>query len=170
MFNSAHPPGCKKGFKSQAFRVRRNCTKTSDFDHFIAPLKDAYASRGYDVNTLNAIVKSVNETERQTLLTTKDKNAQNKDNRVVCTLLYNRKDIDARKIITKYWHILETSETIGHLFQNPPLFGYYRPKNFKDILVHAGISYPHTPSTGEQSLAIFSDSCDRLNCKKMQSH
>ena len=32
MYHSAHPPGCKKGFPSQARRVRRNCTSLDDYD------------------------------------------------------------------------------------------------------------------------------------------
>lgn len=79
---------------------------------------------------------------------------------------YNLKDIPVRKIILKYWHILKESPNIGHLFTNNPMFGFFRPKNFKDFLCKAKITYPANRSaTTGAPLALYSNCCDVIQCK-----
>jgi hypothetical protein len=164
MHNSAHPPGCKKGFKSQALRVRRNCSTVEDFLHFIEPLKRAYVERGYPPTELDRIILETRNLDRKSLLQIKKR--PNNEDSLVCTIPYNLKDIPARKIILKYWHILQESPTVGHLFQKIPTFGYYRPKNFKELLCRAKITYPTQPQSLEATrLALETDLCDRLNCR-----
>ena len=68
MHNSVHPPGCKKGFKSQAMRVRRNCTKVEDYDLSIRPLLTAYGERGYPERELKDTYIHIREINRETLL------------------------------------------------------------------------------------------------------
>ena len=53
---SAHPPGCKRRFKSQVIHVCRNCFTLEDFDQLIEPVKMAYLSRGYPIVELNNII------------------------------------------------------------------------------------------------------------------
>lgn len=165
MHHSAHPPGCKKGFKSQAMRVRRNCADIAHYDEFIEPLKQAYKDRGYrPEHALTETVRDMRSTNRDQLLQTREKHT--KCDNVVCTLPYNLKDIPARHIILKYWHILKESQSIGHLFTNNPIFGYFRPKNFRDQLCMAKVIYPPNRSAIKGApLALYSDECDVKNCK-----
>ena len=164
MYNSAHPPGCKKGFKSQAMRVRRNCSDTADYDRFIQPLQTAYKERGYPNSELTHTVENIRNVDRKDLLSTKDK--PEKTNKIICTIPYNIRDIPARKIVQKYWHILAESPEVGHIFTSLPTFGYFRPKNFKEICCKAKVTYPPVTDTDKNNaLALFSDTCDTVNCK-----
>ena len=151
-------------------RVRRECTSTEDYDHFIQPLLQAYRERGYPQKDLKDTYCQVRTLNRSTLL--QNKNKDKDSNVLVCVLPYNTKDLPARKTILLYWHILQNLQTVGHtcIFKDRPIFGYYRPKNFKNLLCRANISYPpNKPAIEGTELALFSDLCDRLNCKDCTS-
>ena len=165
MSSSAHPPGCFKGFKSQAIRVRRNCTDLAEYDKHISPLKEAYGARGYDKNQLERTVTEIRQIDRPKLFNKQQPNIEQTDTPLVCTIPHNKRNTNARAMILKYWHIIQNSYTIGHLFPKPPTFGYFRPKNFKDLLCRARIRYPpNLSATAGAPLSLYSDCCDRVNC------
>lgn len=84
MYQSAHPPGCKKGFKSQAMRVRRNCADVSHFNQCIQPLKNAYIERGYPEHELTEAITAMRSIPRNELLQKKVKITDN--DTIVCTI------------------------------------------------------------------------------------
>eukprot|EP00918_Siedleckia_nematoides_P074593 GHVU01163002.1.p1 GENE.GHVU01163002.1~~GHVU01163002.1.p1 ORF type:complete len:211 (+),score=5.62 GHVU01163002.1:455-1087(+) len=165
MHKSAHPSGCKKGAYSQYLRLRRNCSTVTDYDKHSTNLTDAYISRGYDESELTESQKTVKNRHRSDLLQPKQKDPQ--DNALVCTLPYNLHNVDARKIITENWHILSESAHLNELFKDHPIFGYTRPKNYKDSLCRAAIRYP--PDTADTIDALNyiyeSDPCTHRECK-----
>ena len=165
MQKSAHPPGCKKGAFSQFLRLRRNCTNVTDYDTHAERLTQAYISRGYDKDDLEQARDKVRQLLRADLLQTKQK--ESTDNALVCTLPFNLRNVDARKIITDNWFLLSESPHLENLFETPPVFGYSRPKNLKDTLCQAVVKYP--PDSQNTRVAIESifdsDPCNRRNCK-----
>ena len=117
MAHSAHPPGCFKGFKSQAMRIRRNCTTLTDYRLHIEPIIKAYEERGYQRLKLGWVAREVELSDREAFLTVKKRNTTHNQT-PVCVLPYNQHNINARTIILKYWHFLKNSLSVGHLFQN----------------------------------------------------
>jgi hypothetical protein len=157
---------CKKGAFSQFLRIRRNCTTVCDYDSHSQKLLEAYQERGYPVNELHLARDKVRSLSRDNLLKPKTIVEQNTDSSIlVCTLPYNRLNVDARKIITDNWHLLSESPHLSHIFKDTPIFGYTRPKNFKDHLCKAAISYPPTASSiAGTTLEYQGEACDRPVC------
>jgi hypothetical protein len=161
MQKSAHPPGCKKGAYSQYLRLRRNCTTIVDYDTHAEKLTTAYLTRGYDRSELTGFHQKVKKIPRKDLLQVKKKE-QSSDNLLVCTLPYNKLNVDARKIITDYWHILSEATHLDGLFKDLPTFGYTRPKNLKNHLCQAIVNYP--PKIDAQCTITDTYTCTRTNC------
>ena len=100
MANSAHPPGCFKGFKSQSMRIRRNCTNLSDHKLHIMKLINAYKERGYNELVLKQAATETEFSHCETLLTPKPRHT-NDSTTPVCVLPYNKHNLNARTIILK---------------------------------------------------------------------
>jgi hypothetical protein len=164
MHKSAHPPGCRKGAYSQFLRLRRNCTNINDYERHAKNLTEAYVSRGYKLPELISSREKVKNLNREELLQVKEKT---KSDNLVCTLPYNLRNVDAKKIILDNWHILSEAPHLEDLFKDPPTFGYTRPKNFKDLLCKATVRYPPDSVSTRDALNFIyeADPCTRRNCR-----
>jgi hypothetical protein len=88
-------------------RLRRNCTTLCDFKSHSKKLVEAYLERGYPERELTKARHKVRSTLRANLLSPKPHDSTKKYSDIlVCTLPYNRLNVDARKIITDNWHLL----------------------------------------------------------------
>ena len=64
-FGSAHPKHCFKGIvKSQLTRLRRLCSKDSDFINAVEGLRVRCLSSGYDAEMVNEILSTANRLTR----------------------------------------------------------------------------------------------------------
>ena len=163
MNKSAHPPGCKKGAFSQFLRLRRNCTDIINYDTHSIRLAEAYVTRGYNAAEIARSRKKVRRLPRHTLLAEKTKDTT--DDALVCTIPYNLHNVDVKRIIADNWFLLSEAPHLENLFINNPIFGFSRPKNFKDTLCKAAIRYPESSTTREAISSIYdSDPCSRQNC------
>ena len=77
-FGSSHPSHSFKGIiKSQMYRLRRLCSKDSDFVAAVAGLKTRCLNSGYDKDLVENILSQANTLQRT--LTTKDRSSEDSD-------------------------------------------------------------------------------------------
>ena len=167
MMDSCHPQGCKKGFFSQLLRLRRNCTKTTDFLLHAKQLMNAYITRGYDESSLKSDIDRVSLIHRDSLLQRKhtintSTTTENTPRKQICVLPYNPHNADAARILKKFWPILTSSNTTAKLFPQPPIIGYRRPPNLKDKLTRASITFPIPEKSGNYT--EYQEICTKTNC------
>lgn len=75
-FGSAHPKHCFKGIvKSQMFRLRRLCSKDSDFMHAIGKLRQRCMNSGYDMVMVDSILSQASVLDRVLTPMVRDNNS-----------------------------------------------------------------------------------------------
>lgn len=105
--SSAHPTYLKRGLPyTQFLRIKRICTRESDFNNEIRKMYKQFSLRGYPSTWLNEALEKVhnNETTPKTVRRAP----------VVCTTTYTRQSSLIKESIRKHWHILG-SEPIGRV-------------------------------------------------------
>ena len=79
--NSAHPKSLKNSIPySQALRIKRICSKTTDFEYHLRELKEKLVNQGYNQKSIDSQFSKVNKIDKNELLKEKthDKETQNK--------------------------------------------------------------------------------------------
>ena len=142
-YSSAHPATTKqKGPYGQFLRIRRICTKDTDFNREARALLFAYLKRGYPLNILEEHLQKASGFSQDELLEPKTKIQEDKQ---VVILDYNPGNPDIMQIIHKYWPLISSSRTLGKIFPSSPLGAFRRQKNLKDLLVASKLRYPPPP-------------------------
>ena len=140
-FSSYHPPGLKKGLPySQLLRVKRICSTETAFEKQAKDLNQCFNAKGYNNKVLNECLHKVRNVDRTSLLTSKL--SRPGEPKIVLSTTYSPICNDVKKIVQKYWYILATDPTIGHVFKTPPLFAYKRAPNLRNSLVRADCYVP----------------------------
>ena len=144
-FGSSHPRSQKVGGPyGQFLRIRRICSRDWDFNLESRALLLAYLRRGYPKQTLEAALYKASKFSQDELLIPKTKIS---DNRPVIALEFNPANNHTFQSVRKYWPLLSSSKTTGHLFTAPPLCANRRSTNLRDLLVKSTCNYPAIPST-----------------------
>ena len=96
---------------SQALRIKRICSKTTDFENHLQELKERLVNPGYHKKSIDQQFSKVKTIDRNELLKEKthDKETQNKTPLV---LTYNRFLSNISNIVRKHWNILNISRTL----------------------------------------------------------
>ena len=130
---SYHPSSTKKGIPySQALRIRRICSETTDLDHNLKQLKSTLLKRGYQEKHIQSQIDKANKINREDTLKYK-----NKDKSTVTTpliLTYNKQHPDMRAIIDNNWNLLKIDENTSKAFVDKPTIAFRRNKNLRDII------------------------------------
>ena len=90
---------------SQALRLKKICSETSELNKHLNELQESSIKRGYKEHFLTDQCNRIAEVTRETLLTWKQKIA-NKP-RIPLVLKFNRTLPDIKKIIDKHWFLLQ---------------------------------------------------------------
>lgn len=142
LYNSAHPKKCKQSIPySQFLRIKRICSKQTDYDRHIVTLSGHFSRRGYPSQLLEEAAISARRLDRDKLLGPKDTTVDKPESVVLVTTYTPTHDV-LRNITQKNWDYLGKSPTTLHLHQKKIMVGYRRPKNLRDLLVKADCSLP----------------------------
>ena len=142
LYSSAHPQKCKDSIPySQFLRIKRICSNPIDFDRNVLQMSKHFHRRGYPIELLESAALKVKRIDRKDLLTPKEPTPKSDPNQVFLITRYNPNDDSLRTIVQNNWDILGTSSTTSHIHQRKLLTGYRRPKNLRDILVKAQVSF-----------------------------
>ena len=155
--NSCHPRHCTLSIPySQGLRLRRICSRDSDFKHRAQDLKEHLLSRGYKESMIDLQIQIAAIVPRQVALQC---HARSTLGRTPLVITYHPSLNNLPAVLTKHFPILHTSKKLNNALPNPPMVAFRRPRNLKDLLVHARIS---TPSP---SLPAGNSPCKGKNCK-----
>ena len=132
---SSHPSNVKKSLPyGLGIRLRRICSRDSDYIKRRGELKSYLRKRGYSSKFIETQLTKVDRLKRSDLLQYKQKN--NNQKRVPLVVTYSRHLPDLHKISRDHMPLLHKSPEMQRIFLEPPLIAYRRDRNLNDILVH----------------------------------
>ena len=139
-YTSSHHDPCKsKGLYGQYLRLRRICTKVEDFRYNSKRLTEFYIKRGYPIKSLTKHFNRANKYKQDDLLDIKPRETTEIP---VMVTNYNPQNPDIRNLIMCNWNIRSNSQDCGHLSPKPPILGYKRLPNLRDLMINAEIHFP----------------------------
>ena len=132
---SSHPLSVKKSLPySLGIRLRRICSRESDYLKRRGELKSYLQKRGHSSTFIESQLVKVDKMDRSDLLVYKDK--KKNQNRVPLVVTYAKQLPETQKISRAHMPLLHNSERMQHIFAEPPLVAFRRDRNLSDILVH----------------------------------
>ncbi len=144
-YSSCHPKHQKTGGPySQLLRIRRICTKDTDFELHAHTILGFYKARGYPDSLLEDSLTRVRTQNRSVLLQPINPTISQQDSPLLCILPYNPCNPPVRGIINDESPILHTDPKLTCVASKRVILGHRRAKNLKDILVHSRLRYPPT--------------------------
>ena len=172
-YNSAHPPNCKNSLPySQFLRIKRICTKDSDYLRNIEKKTNEFKAKNYPMEILDAALTKVEKLKRQELIQKKNKVSEDQNkvkNETYLTCTFRPNYQKAPKIVKKNWDILARSATTKETHRSNLRVGYKRPKNLHDMLIRAKTDYhPENQKTNDnksQKSCENKNKCKKHNCK-----
>ncbi|MCP3929589.1 MAG: hypothetical protein GY705_10855, partial [Bacteroidetes bacterium] len=159
-FDSAHPAKCKQSIPySQFLRVRRICSKLTDYDRHIKDMSTHFIRRGYPIDLLCPAAIKARRVDRNSLInpivsTVKNKSAE----RSILVTTFDPKSDPLKEIVHNNWNLLGKSVTTHKLHERNPLLAYRRPTNLKDLLVKANCKRRNPKSTDNTQMKTFLES------------
>ena len=130
--NSVHPKSLLNSIPfSQALRLKKICSETSELNKHLNELKESFINRGYKEHFLIDQFSQISEVTREALLHSKQKIA-NKP-RIPLVLKFKR-TLNIKKVIDEHWHLLQINPKLKNAFQEKPIIAYKRNRNLKKII------------------------------------
>ena len=127
-YSSAHPPHCKKALPySQFLRIRRICSRESDFIQHCLELKFHLLRRGYPCDTLDEAFRRASAISLEDARKIRLK--EDEEDLLFLTTTYIPEDDILRTIVDRNWEILEMSSSTRELAEKRPIYGYRRAPN-----------------------------------------
>lgn len=156
MYQSSHPPACKKSIPySQLLRAKRICSTAGDLETAHADMIQFFSDRGYPSDITKAAFERIKTINRHTAL---QPSPAKTSERVPLVLTYHPLNVPIRNVIFKNFQMLLKDGSTKDTFTALPVTAYRRDKNIGDHIVRA--SHPHTP----QTTAPGTFRCDRKVC------
>lgn len=112
--NSCHQSQWLKSVPhSQFLRLRRNCTRTSDFLAQSRVLKNRFVEKGYNCEVLDFEINKVLSIERSSTLVERPR--EGVDSRYRCSFFttYSTQSKQIREIFKKHWKVLQSDRLLG---------------------------------------------------------
>ncbi|OCT61211.1 hypothetical protein XELAEV_18047235mg [Xenopus laevis] len=143
--SSQHPQKTITGIPvGQYLRIRRICSNQDDFKIEAKKLYERFRERGYSHNSLKKAYKRALDTNRQSLLVSKDSNSKvnrrnGNDNTKQFRLIgdYSAEHNTIKHIVNKHWHILQQDSQLREVIGESPLITFRRSKNLRDKLTRS---------------------------------
>ena len=138
-YTSSHPKHCKTGLPySQFLRLRRICSHDSDFTEHAKSMSQNFINRGYPPDLIHSSLTRAQNHDRQTLLSPKTIASQPQTKQPFFAISTFHPSFTAyKRTIQTNWDTLSRSLSTRRMFDTPITFGYRRPKNLREHLVHA---------------------------------
>lgn len=123
--------------KGLGMRLKRICSKQSDYQHHRENLISRLCERGYPKGRVIHELGKVDRMGREEILGRRSKKRSVKEGeRVPMVITYSGFLPDIRAIMKKNRHILHRSDRMKEIFPKDPIVAYKRGSNLKDLLVH----------------------------------
>ena len=117
---SSHPLSVKKSLPyGLGIRLRRICSRESDYLKRKGVLKSYLRKRGYSSTFIESQLVKVDKMDRSDLLVYKDK--KKNQNRVPLVVTYAKQLPDIQKISRDHMPLVHNSERMQHIFKQPQL-------------------------------------------------
>jgi hypothetical protein len=100
-----------------------------------------FLQRDYPMKLLEEAATLAQTLDRNELLKDKIKSELDKEEKILLITTYNPNFHDLRQIVFNNWEMLGKSPATDFLFERKLMCGYRRPKNLRDHVVRAEISY-----------------------------
>ncbi|OCT89306.1 hypothetical protein XELAEV_18017926mg [Xenopus laevis] len=118
---------------SQFNRIKRNCSKPSDYEKECQILSSQLIDKGYDEKLIQEAKSLCDKKDRKELITHNTAKKHSK-NTISFITTYNNSNKELETIIQKHWHILQKDKDLQeHLTKNPQIV-YKKPNIIKQIL------------------------------------
>ncbi|OCT80569.1 hypothetical protein XELAEV_18027381mg [Xenopus laevis] len=142
---SQHPQRTITGIPvGQYLRIKRICSNPEDFKSEAKKLYERFRERGYSHNSLKKAYKRALDTDRQSLLISKNTNSKvnsrnDNDNTKLFRLIgdFSAEHNKIKHIVNKHWHILQQDSQLKEVIGETPLITFRRSKNLRDTLTRS---------------------------------
>ena len=139
-YNSCHPKHVMSGLPySQFLRLRRICSKPSDFyKHSISMVRD-FVDRDYPAHKVLQSLLQVATLKREEILNPATCIETDEDKGITLFLIteFNPTNPPLQKIVQKHWPILGRSSATRPLVKAKIVYGFRRPDNIRDKIIRA---------------------------------
>jgi hypothetical protein len=131
---SSHPSSVKNAIPyGLGVRAKRICSNENDYQIRRNEIKNHLRKRGYSNDIMENQLHQVDNLERENVL---QYNTRKQNNRVPLVITYSKALPNIHDILRKNMIILNQSDKMKKVFNQPPIVSFRRDKNIKDILVH----------------------------------
>ena len=130
--DSCHPYHTKKGIPyGQALRIRRICSKNSDFERRSDDLKDWLISRGHDSKLVSSQINRARHLDRNDLLKEINSRVNNSQKLYLVVTYHPALSKRIYNILRENHNILASNEQHKRIFSEVPLVSFRRSKTIK---------------------------------------
>ena len=140
-YDSAHQSRCMQSPPySQFLRIRRICTKKSDFEKHTSNMKQDFLHRGYSKRLIEEklnIVRDKNPKDLRTKSKENQKDNIEKTKEIFMATTFRPCKNSLTATIKQNWDLLERSKTTKDIHRSKVTTSYKRPKNLKETLTRA---------------------------------
>ena len=165
LFESAHPKHLKNSLPySQLLRIRRICSKMSDFDKNAILIGDHFIRRQYPEDLIIEAIIKTRRMDRGQLLCPPPKTTSAKIDDLFLISTFNPDCSPLKDIVQKTWPTLGRTHTTESVYNRKTIFGHRRNESLKDILVHAKIP-SSTPSDNTVATRSLNRRCIAKKCR-----
>ena len=132
---SCHPSHCKSSIAySQALRMRRICSRPTDYHRHVEELKENLIKRGHDGERVILGIERATGVSREQSLTPRTKESE----QVTPLVVTFHPDLPhLTRILRDHQCVIDISPRLKGALPKCPLVAYRRPPNLRDILVRA---------------------------------
>ena len=160
---SYHPDSTKKAIAfSQASRLRRICTDSTDFNEHANNLRRDLSNRGYNEDHVTEAISRAASLNRSDLMSYKEKT---RTSRIPLIVTYNRTLPNLKEIISSTWNHLQINPTTADKFQERPIVCYKRNPNLRDLIGQTRISRNRVVRKAEPKRGRCSPCRGRADCQ-----
>ena len=169
-YDSAYPPRCMQSLPySQFLRIRRICTKKSDFEKHASNMKQDFLHRGYPKRLLEDklnLVRSKNHKDLRTNSKENNKTDKEKPKEIFMATTFRPCKNSLTATIKQNWDLLGRSKTTKDIHRSKVTTSYKRPKKLKEILTRARTDYHENKGrTSPDQNNTNNNICRTKNCK-----
>ena len=133
--SSFHPPSLIRSIpKTQFIRIRRICSRLTDYDSHCSRFIQYFMQRGYSEKSLSNAAAEVRRMERDDLLSYKKRAAG--PLRTIFSVKWHPKFRQFPNLLRNAYQNM-TSSNFKQMLPNPPMVAFRRNSRFKDRLVHS---------------------------------
>ena len=167
-FSSCHPRHCVRGIPyGQCLRLRRICSKDSDFKKRCLELKNNLTSRGYPKALVQNAINKVSKKTRTEVLEYKSSKSKDSEKRVPIIITHNPTHPPLAQWLRDGMEDLHTSRRMKQAMPRPPMVGERNCKNLRNILMPSATP-PPKPQNSDQEAGC--SKCAATRCVMCAHH